>query len=271
MRLFAFFVAAALLNGQEPSFDVQSRLVMVPTTVTDKKGRSIDALDVSSFVLLDNGRVRRITVDTLATGVAPIALVVAVQSSGISAAALEKVRKIGSMIQPLVTGERGCAALLAFDERLQWLQECTNDPDLLARAFQQLGTGEPKQARMLDAVNEAIDRLRRRENARRVLLLISESRDRGSETALEPILVDARAAGVTIYAVTYSAVKTGFTSKTAPLPILHVNTRTDPDPHVPNRRVRTAESRFLHPSIEWTFWAASANSRALETRRPPMR
>jgi VWFA-related protein len=218
MRLFAPLLAAAFLHGQEPSFDVQSRLVMVPTTVTDKKGRNIDTLDASTFMLLDNGRPLQVTVDTLATGVAPIALVVAVQSSGISAAALEKVRKIGSMIQPVVTGERGCAALLAFDGRLKWLQECTNDPDLLARAFQQLGTGEPKQARMLDAVSEAVERLRGRENARRVLLLISESRDRGSETALEAVLVDARAAGVIIYAVTYSAMKTGFTSKTAPLP-----------------------------------------------------
>jgi VWFA-related protein len=248
MRLFALYAAAAFVHGQDPSFNVQSRLVMVPTTVTDTKGRNIDALDVSSFLLLDNGRPRPVTVDTLATGVAPIALVIAVQSSGISAAALEKVRKIGSMIQPLVTGERGCAALLAFDEGLQWIQECTKDPDLLARAFQQLGTGEPKQARMLDAVHESIGRLRRRENARRVLLLISESRDRGSETALEPVLVDARAAGVSIYAVTYSAMKTGFTSKTAPLP--------DPPREYPERprstrtEPQSAEGRVPIPQPE---------------------
>ena len=43
--------------------------------------------------------------------VAPIALVVAVQSSGISAAALAKVQKIGAMIQPLITGDRGRASL----------------------------------------------------------------------------------------------------------------------------------------------------------------
>lgn len=216
MRHFASLLTAALLVAQEPGFNVQSRLVLVPTTVTDKKGRSLEELDPSRFVVLDNGRQRQVTVDTLATGVAPIALVIAVQSSGISAAALENIRKIGAMIQPLITGQRGCGAVLAFDHRLQWLQECTKDPDLLTRAFWQLKTGEPKAARMLDAVSAGIAHLRRRENARRVLLLISESRDRGSESALEDVLIDAQAAGVAIYAITYSAFKTGFLSKTAP-------------------------------------------------------
>jgi hypothetical protein len=66
---------------------------------------------------------------------------------------------------------------------------------------------------MLDAVHEAIGNLRGRSKMRRVLLLISESRDRGSETDLETAILDAEAAGVTIYAATYSAMKTAFTTK----------------------------------------------------------
>ena len=48
---------------------------------------------------------------------------------------------------------------------------------------------------------------------RRVLLPISESRDRGSTTTLDAATVAAQTAGVAIYAVTYSALKTAFTSK----------------------------------------------------------
>jgi hypothetical protein len=66
---------------------------------------------------------------------------------------------------------------------------------------------------MLDAVNAAIARLRERQNTRRVLLLISESRDRGSETPLEDGAVAAQTAGIAIYALTYSAFKAAFTSK----------------------------------------------------------
>jgi VWFA-related protein len=212
MRYLLLFAVAHALGAQDPRFGVQSRLVLVPVTVTDAKGHTLDGLEPKDFIVLDNGRPQNAIVDTLATGVAPIALVVAIQSSGISKAVLEKVHKIGAMIQPLVTGERGCTALVAFSERIAWIQECTNDGSALARAFEQIRPGEPKSARMLDAVYESIERLRQHSNSRRVLLLISESRDRGSQTALDRVAVAAQTAGVTVYAATYSAFKTAFTT-----------------------------------------------------------
>jgi VWFA-related protein len=46
-----------------------------------------------------------------------------------------------------------------------------------------------------------------------VLLLISESRDRGGTAGLEEVMAAAQMAGVTIYAATYSAFRTGFVAK----------------------------------------------------------
>jgi VWFA-related protein len=219
-RAIAVFAAALSLGAQDSRFDVRSRLVVVPVSVVDLKGSSVDGLEASDFRLFDNGSRQTVTVDTIDTGVAPIALIVAVQASGISTAALEKVRRIGSMIQPVVTGERGCAGLVSFADRVRWLQECTKDADSLGRAFSRLRPAllharDYKQGCMLDAVQSAVERLRRQPNARRVLLLISESRDRGSEAALDVVTVAAQSAGVTVYAATYSAFATAFTSKAA--------------------------------------------------------
>ena len=58
-----------------------------------------------------------------------------------------------------------------------------------------------------------IDRLRMRPKVRRVLLLISESRDRSSKADLESVVVAAQTAGVAVYAATYSAFRTAFTAK----------------------------------------------------------
>src|SRR5262249_27691953 len=157
------------LAAQETHFGVRSRLVQVPVTVTDAKGRFVDGLEAPDFQVLDNGQPRRVVVDTIATGVAPIALVIAVQSSGLSVPVLEKVRKIGVMIQPRLIGEGGCAALVSFAERVRWLQECTADPDALVRAFHQLTPGEERNGRMLDAAHAAIRHLRGRPGTRRVL------------------------------------------------------------------------------------------------------
>ncbi len=114
MRAAVLLVCAASLAGQESRFDVRSRLVLVPVTITDPKGRFVAGLESPDFQLLDDGRLQPVAVDTIDTGVAPIALVIAIQSSGISAPVLEKTRKIASMIQPLVTGERGCAGVMTF-------------------------------------------------------------------------------------------------------------------------------------------------------------
>ncbi len=203
---------ALSLLAQGPDFDVQSRLVLVPVVVRDAKGRPVDGLEAGDFVLRDNGRAQKALVDTIGTGVAPIALVIAVQSSGISGPVLEKVRKISSMVEPLLTGTRGCAGLVSFNETVNWLSECTHDSAALERAFAALEPGAPKSARMIDAGMAAIERLSQRK-ARRVLLLISESRDRGSEAGLDDLLLAAQKAGVTVYAATYSALKTGFTQK----------------------------------------------------------
>ncbi len=222
MKSFSAITVAALVTvtpalAQEPTrFGAQSRLVQVPVTVTDAKGKLVDGLEAGDFILLDNGKpVERAAIDTIATGTAPIAIVIAVQSSGISSAVLAKVRKIGAMIQPLITGDRGCAAVVSFAYRVRWLTECTNDAAKVTNAFWMLRPGEEKSGRMLDAVKEGIERLTKRPGARRVLLLISESRDRGSEADLAATLKEAQEAAVTVYSATYSAFKTAWTAKPA--------------------------------------------------------
>jgi VWFA-related protein len=213
MKCALMLLGSAALFAQEPRFDVRARLVLAPATVADASGRPVPGLEASDFVVFDNGRPQKILVDSIDTGVPRIALVVAVQSSGISAAVLEKTRRLGSMIQAAVTGERGCAGLLSFDDKVVWLQQCTNDGGAIGSAFRRLKAGPDKAGRMLDAVSAAVEHLGKEQNARRVLLLISESRDRGSETLLQDAVADAQSADVAIYAATYSAFNTALTSK----------------------------------------------------------
>lgn len=66
MRLAVIFSLAISLAAQDPEFNVESRLVLVPVTVTDTKGRSIDGLEASDFLIYDNGVRQRAVVDTRA-------------------------------------------------------------------------------------------------------------------------------------------------------------------------------------------------------------
>jgi VWFA-related protein len=200
----------------------ESRLVMVPVAVLDANSAYVADLGAADFELLDDGTPRTVRVDTPDTGVAPISLIVAVQRAAISAAVLAKVRKVGAMIQPLITGERGEAAVIAFDEDLHLVQEFTSDPAAIAGAFTRLTAGSQSlTAKMLDAVELSGKMFaERKADSRRVLLIISESRDRGSKLKLDRAVQLVQQEGIVVYAATYSAYATPFTAKPADAPPL---------------------------------------------------
>jgi VWFA-related protein len=122
------------------------------------------------------------------------------------------------MIQPLITGQRGVAAVLAHDSELRLVQGFTADPFAITDAFAKL---EPVAggSRMLDAAGKAIGMLSRDvPNHRRVLLLIGESRDGGSESKLEHVLTDAQVHNVAVYSLTWSAFLSAWVTKPGEVP-----------------------------------------------------
>jgi VWFA-related protein len=205
----------AACHGQEVTFRSTVPLVVAPVTVTDREGHPVDGLTEGDFQVLDNGTPRKIDGEIL---IEPLALVVAVQTSEGSAAALTKIRRIGSMIQPLITGNRGSAAVLAFDEEIRLVREFTSSEDDISAAFSSLRPrrGRP---RLLDAVDRAVRMLREGPpRHRRVILLLGEDKDGNSESGLPEVLTAAQRENISIYAVTYSPVLTGMTVKSHELP-----------------------------------------------------
>jgi hypothetical protein len=84
--LCALSVAAIAQEPQEatlpnPTIRANVPLVLVPVTVTDRKGKFVNGLSVEDFIVGDNGIRQKIRLDTSDTVVAPVSLVVAVQCS----------------------------------------------------------------------------------------------------------------------------------------------------------------------------------------------
>ncbi len=249
--LFSLFLALELSGqqSQQPDqvFRATVNVVTAPVTVTDRSGSYITDLEPSDFRLFDNGKPQDIKVDV---SYIPISLVVAIQCSWNTESVLPKVRQIGPLLQGLVTGEQGEVAILAFDHRIQHLQDFTTDGDLISKAVESLKTGSTS-SRMIDAVTEGIRMLARQPgNRRRILLLISETRDRASEGRLRDALTLAQLNNVLIETVNINRLVTTFTAK--PLP-------PRPDPLPPG-------SRPLPPNVpptpettrQWTLGASNS-------------
>jgi VWFA-related protein len=191
-------------------------VVVAPTTVLDKQGQYVTGLKASEFRLWDNERPQSIRVDE---AVQPISLVVAIQANAKVEGVLPDIRKIGPMLSQLVAGENGEIAVVSFDHRIQLLQDFTTDPVKVKEALQQLRPGSSS-SRLIDASIEASRMLKSRDrDHRRVLMLITETRDIASQGKMREALTDLEMANVIVFAVDISHLFAEFSSKVpAPRP-----------------------------------------------------
>ena len=212
--LAALLALSLTANSQDSMIRTNVPLVVLSASVTDKNGHTIAGLDASDFVLLDDGRSRPVHLDTIDSGLAPIALVTLIQTTAISGSALAKIKKVGAMIPAAVVGANGEAAVITFDDEVKLVQDFTTDADAIAGAFSALQPQDSGGGRIIDALDEALRLLARRPGPRRAnILVISESKDRGSKEKLSDLIPKLQASGATVYNLTYSAYMTPFTTR----------------------------------------------------------
>ncbi len=212
MPMLLALLLGLALEAQQPEVRIRTTvpLVLVPATVTDSSGKPYAGLENGDFVLYDGNTPVKHEIEVTNQ---PVSVVLCVQTNRESGPALAKVMKIGSLMLPLIAGEGGAAALLTYSDHLTLRQEFTPDQARFTdaiRAMRPDGSG----ARMLDAVAEGLHLLGQRgERQRKVLIVVGETRDRGSETKLDQALEAAARTNVTIYSVSFSVYLTAFTSR----------------------------------------------------------
>lgn len=223
-RLTVFVLAAVAALAQQPEPPAQDvpppttfrstvDVVVAPVLVTDSNGDFVDGLEPTQFHLYDNGKEQDIQVEV---AFQPISLVIVIQGNSNVEPILPQIRKIGSLIEPLVIGERGEAAVIKFDHRIEVLQDFTSDSTKVTEAVKKIQPGSSS-SRMVDAVNRAVNMLRSRPaNRRRIVMLISETRDFGSEGRARDTLLAAQVYNVTVYAVDISRFVTTLFAKPQP-------------------------------------------------------
>ena len=210
----AWAALVAGLSAQQTTLRTTVPLVQVPVSVTNKAGQFVYGLTANDFVLLDEGRAVPVRVDDPDAVIAPLTVVVAVQVTDISDSALLKIKKVGSMISQAVVGANGLAAVITYSDQVSVLQQLTADDDALSKAFRQLKSVPTRNGHMLDAVARAIKILGTRPvRARSVIVIIGESKDRGSKANLTNILPDLQQSGATVYCIEYSTFLTPLTTK----------------------------------------------------------
>ena len=186
--------------------------IVAPVLVTDRSGNIVDGIPPAQFHLFDNNKEQNIQVDV---AFEPISVVVLIEKAGRVESILPQIKHLGSLL-PLVVGDHGEAAVIAFDSRLQLMQDFTQDSDKVKSAIDKITAGNSS-ARMIDAVDQAVFMLHKRpENNRKIILLVSETRDQGSEGRVRETLIDAQLANVLVYPVDITQLVVRLTEKPIP-------------------------------------------------------
>ena len=207
--------APAVINvdNDVPQFRSDVVNVQVPVTVRDSKGNFVNGLIPADFELLDEGVRQKVQLDVTAY---PISLVVAVQANSTARQILPTVQRAGSMFGPLVAGATGEVAVLAFDHRIQEMTPFTSDPDEIKKAFDNIKVGSSPH-HLDDAAMHAVNMLRvRGKDRKKVLIIISETRDSGSAMNPRDVLTNAEFSDVEIFTVSMNHLLNQLTTKAEP-------------------------------------------------------
>jgi VWFA-related protein len=220
-KVIVLVCLAGLLPAQDPAkpdpsdkpIVVTFPFVLTPVTVTDRHGDFVPGLTTNDFKLFDNGRLQKITEDVAQH---PLSMVVAIQANSDVEAILPSIKRLSTVFESLVIGDDGEMALIAYDHRIQTLTGFTSDQAQIDAAFKKLSVGSYT-AELNTATMAGIRMLKTRPTSRRrILVLIGENRDKGSDISVREVLTEADFDEVYIYSVDVSQLLAALTSKAQP-------------------------------------------------------
>ena len=229
--LFAVLCSPPLSWGQSnapgaqtnPSpFRSESTVVLVPTLVRAKSGEVIRGLRANDFIVQDDGVDQVVRMDN-SVDIEPLSVVVAVEIGRdavllLPTEATEKnpsveapLSGLGTMLQTFVGQDKADVAVVSFDSHVHLVQGFSENIPSVADKLDKLAPGDDGAA-ILDAVAYSVELLNHQAtNGRRVLLLISETRDQGSHIArIANIVQEVGLSNTIVYSLAFSPARAEF-------------------------------------------------------------
>ena len=186
-------------------------LVNAPVTVRDSKDQIVTSLEAKDFQLTDHGVAQTIT--HFDVGGDPISLAVLFETSSRIVPLLPAVQKSGILITETILGANGEAAIIGFNDSIDKLLPFSRNADEIQSSVWHLQAGTSG-SRLYDAMNVGVEMLTglpeptaTTPGRRRIMLIVSEATDFGSQTKLGEVLRKAQLQNITIYSVGLSTTR----------------------------------------------------------------
>lgn len=182
-------------TGQEEVVRLDSDLVVVTATVTDRNGNFVRGLKPSDFEILEGGKPRPVAF--FGSEQLPLAVEILIDSSGSMDPKLSLARAATAQFADRLR-QNDALAIWSFADDFKKLSDFTTDHNLPERMWDIEPAGE---TRMFDCVVDALESVSIRPEKRRALVLISDGMDNKSKRSSKDVIHLALMHGVTIYAI----------------------------------------------------------------------
>lgn len=181
---------------------VNTDLVVLNITVTDKAGQYVPGLRLSDFTIFEDGKeVSTQLVSSFSVHESPFASVVLLDTSGSMESRLSLARSAAIRFLDRLR-EEDVAAVYKFDSKVEQVQEFSTSRDLAPMAY---GVRAKGMTTLNDAIVDAAKALSARPEKRKAIIILSDGVDTYSKASSEKAVESALAIGASIYAVDMSA------------------------------------------------------------------
>jgi len=185
---------------------VNTDLVVLNITVTDKAGNYVPGLRASDFTILEDGKeVSAGLVSSFSVQESPFASVVLLDTSSSMESRLSLARSAAIRFLDGLR-EEDVAAVYKFDSRVEQVQEFSTGRDLAPMVY---GVRANGMTTLNDAIVDAARALSGRPEKRKAIIVLSDGLDTFSKATTDKAVESALAVGATIYAVDMSATEGG--------------------------------------------------------------
>jgi Ca-activated chloride channel family protein len=209
LSLFAVIFMSAFVVAAQDDDDVvrvNTDLVVLNLTVTDKAGQYVKALKKSDFKIYEDGvEVPANMIASFSLQEAPYAAVVLLDSSGSMEARFSLARSAAIRFLDGLRPE-DVAAVYRFDSKVERVQEFSGGRDLAPIAYAIRAKG---MTTLNDAIVEAANKLASRPENRKAIVILSDGMDTFSKASSDKAVESALAVGASIFAVDMSQIDLG--------------------------------------------------------------
>jgi len=179
-----------------PRFRVEASFVKVPVTVSDGHGRPMQDLGVRNFKIFDEGEERPI--DNFVLDKNPVNVVVLLDMSGSVREEIDEIKDAAVSFAKAFDKEDRIA-VMAFADKLDMLQDWTNDPGKVRKSLKKAKPGY--RTALFDALQEVGRSRFRSVPGKKVIIVLTDGVDNESETAYDTVLKQFLQSDVALYIV----------------------------------------------------------------------